>query len=370
MINAYLVKYVNARFNLRSKNYIWTLFAVHFLLTCAYIVYTASSRSDSVSYFLRTSEATDWLSLYESGTKFIGFLSWPFINVLDLSYYSVMILFSFFGYLGILFFYLVAEENIKTRTIWNQFSIVEIVFLFPNLHFWTSSLGKGSTIFLGIGLFVFGLSRFNRRIIPLFLGSYLIFMIRPHILLAIVLAVVIGIFVTNKGIKPIFKWLIIIIAIVVFINISDSVLKFTDVDSLDITSSSKLSHRANELAKSNSGIDIQNYNIFFKLFTFWFRPLFFDGLGTLGLIVSFENVAYLWMFFVAMMTFFKRWSDWNGFFRISLFFFFLGSFILAQVSGNLGIALRQKSQFMPFLFLLYCKAVSIKESLGQQRGAS
>ena len=27
--------------------------------------------------------------------------------------------------------------------------------------------------------------------------------------------------------------------------------------------------------------------------------------------------------------------------------------MLAQVSGNLGIAMRQKSQFMPFLFILY-----------------
>ena len=370
LLNSYLVKYFTSRYELRFKNYLWTLFTVHFMLTCTYIFYTLTSRSDSVSYFLRTSQTTDWQSLYMTGTKFVGFLAWPFINKLGLSYFSMNILFSFFGYLGVVFFYLMAQENIKTKISFFGLSVVELVFLLPNLHFWTSSLGKGSAVFLGIGLFAFGLSRFNRRIIPLILGSYLIFMIRPHILLAIVLAVIIGIFITSAGIKPIIKWLIIIIAVTIFINISDSVLKFTDVDSLDILSSSTLSHRTGELGKSNSGVDIQNYNLFFKMFTFWFRPLFIDGLGILGFIVSFENAASLLVFFFTFRSLFKNWSEWNGFFRITLFIFLLTSFILAQVSGNLGIAMRQKSQCMPFLYLLYCKAISIKDSFTQQRNPS
>ena len=55
----------------------------------------------------------------------------------------------------------------------------------------------------------------------------------------------------------------------------------------------------------------------------------------------------------------KSWSGWNGYFKISLFAFLLGSVILAQITGNLGIALRQKAQLMPFFFILYCKALSL-----------
>lgn len=363
LINSYLVKYVSQNFSVSSQEYLWGLFFFHFLISIGYFLYTLSARSDSVSYFLRTSEAGSWLNLYETGTKFIGFVSWPFINILNLSYYSMMILFSFFGYLGILLFYLAIKENMPSRPFIFNLTIVELVLLLPNLHFWTSSLGKGSFIFLGIGMFVFGLSRINKRLLACLFGAFIIYMIRPHIFLALITAVIIGLFLTNIGIKPFFKWLILFVAFFIFFYISDSVLQFTDVDSLDITSSSVLNRRASELGTSDSGIDINNYNIFFKLFTFWFRPLFFDGLGILGLIASIENAICLFMAIIVIRYLITYWSKWNGFFRIGVFIFILGSFILAQVSGNLGIALRQKSQFMPFLFLLYCKAVSIRSNL-------
>ena len=53
------------------------------------------------------------------------------------------------------------------------------------------------------------------------------------------------------------------------------------------------SHRSTELAKAGSGIDTSNYPLLLKLFTFWYRPLFVDSPGPVGLIVSFENVFYL-----------------------------------------------------------------------------
>jgi hypothetical protein len=35
------------------------------------------------------------------------------------------------------------------------------VFLLPNVHFWSSSIGKGPTMLFGIGMIIYGLSRFN-----------------------------------------------------------------------------------------------------------------------------------------------------------------------------------------------------------------
>jgi hypothetical protein len=45
-----------------------------------------------------------------------------------------------------------------------------------------------------------------------------------------------------------------------------------------------------------------------------------------------------------------------------LFFFLFASFALAQVTGNLGIAMRQKAQLMPFFFIIFCKATTYKGS--------
>src|SRR5690606_925068 len=54
--------------------------------------------------------------------------------------------------------------------------------------------------------------------------------------------------------------------------------------------------RADELAKAGSGVDMSSYPLILKLFTFWFRPLFLDAPGILGLIVSLENLLYLLLF--------------------------------------------------------------------------
>lgn len=359
MFNSFFIRSIATGFNIHSTGYLWLLFAVHFLLTVAYLVYTIESRSDSVSYFTSSDNASDWLSFFETGTKFVGFLAWPFINVLGLSYYAVMLLFSYVGYVSVVLFYLIAVENNRLEPVFNGLSPIELLFLLPNLHFWTSSLGKGSVILFGLGLFSYGLSRFNNRIASLVVGAFLIYMIRPHILLSAVVAVIITLFTSNIGLKPVYKGLILAGAFVAFFYVSGSVLQLTDSDSLDITQSQTLLHRTSDLSHATSGVDIQNYNIVFKLFTFWFRPLFLDGLGLMGFLVSFENAIYLSLFFLVFRMMIKNWNAFNGFYRISLFVFLIGSVILAQVSGNLGIALRQKTQIMPFLFILYCKSLTL-----------
>ena len=362
LFNSMLVKSISNNFHCTPKNYPWILFFFHALITIVYIIYSFDSNSDSWSYYIVPHGRDDWFSMYESGTKFISFLAWPFIKILDISFFGNMIIFAYLGYLGVLLFYLTAIENVNVPRSPNKMGPIEWVLLLPNLHFWTSSLGKGSVSLFAIGLFSFGLSRFNRRYITIIIAGYLVYMIRPHILLALVIGTMIGVFLTNVGIKPIFKWLIFLLSLIAFSYLSKSVLKFTDSDSLNITSSSALSHRTSELSKATSGVDIQNYNQLEKVLTFWFRPLFFDRLGMFGFIASIENAFYIFMFLSIIRRLFVKWSKFNGLFKIFLFSFVLGSVVLAQVSGNLGIALRQKTQFMPFLFILYYKALSFKNS--------
>ncbi|MEO8414733.1 MAG: hypothetical protein ABI472_13795 [Ginsengibacter sp.] len=360
LITAYMIKGVSNKFNVLSENYLWLLFAMHVLLSVGYAVYAANTTSDSIAYYAKARGITEWFSVWGIGTPFIQFLAWPFANLFNLSYYACMIIFSFFGYIAILIFYITARENIKLEPVWLKFTALELVFLLPNLHFWSASLGKGAVILLGLSLFTYGLSRFNRRIFPILIGGALTFMVRPHILFTVIMAVMLGIVLTSTGIKTYLRWIIFLIAAIVFLYISDSVFKFAETDSIDILASSSLSHRASELSKSSSGVDIQNYGLFMKMFTFWFRPLFFDGQGGLGILVSFENLLYVYMFYVVIKKGIMYWADWNGWFRICLFFFLFASFALAQVTGNLGIAMRQKAQLMPFFFIVFCKASSYK----------
>ena len=360
LLNYLLVNFIASVYVGISNNFLWGLFLFHFIITIGYLLYTLSSRSDSFSYYNTTLITENWTSLFKNGTFYISFISWPLVQVFNLSYLSVMLLFSYIGYVGVLLLYLISFENNHLQWRWNNLTAVELTFLLPNLHFWTSSIGKGSVMVMGIGLFFFGLSRFNKRISFIIAGSFLTYMVRSHVFLAIIVSVLLGVLFTNKGIKNSIRWSIFIVSILLFYSFTDNVLLITDTDSLDITSSTTLTHRASELSHASSGVDIQNYNQFFKFFTFCFRPLFFDGLGILGLVSSFENVICLFMFLVVLKNAFFNWSSWNGYFKICIFIFFIGSLMLAQVSGNLGIAMRQKSQFMPFLFILYAHALTYR----------
>lgn len=366
IINYLVTRIVSSNFDIAS-NYLWLLFAVHFLLTITYLISALYSFSDSVAYYNRSLEAGVWMDLWGTSTTFITFLGWIFSHWMGLSYTAIMLIFSYFGYLATVLLYVTAKENISIHPVWQSLTFVEIVFLLPNIHYWSSSLGKGSVILLGLGLFTFGLSRFNHRILPILAGGFLIYMVRPHIMLALALSIMLGIFFTRSGIKWYVRWMIFFIAVGVAYFISDSVVEFAETDSLNlnVVSSDALMHKVEELSRAGSGVDLQNYNIFMKLFTFWFRPLFFDGTSVVGIIASFENLFCLYMAIIIVREGLTNWRNWNGWFRICFFFFLLGSFILAQVSGNLGIAMRQKTQVMPFFFIIFCKALTYKQSVSE-----
>ncbi|UII31646.1 hypothetical protein LVD17_25475 [Fulvivirga ulvae] len=119
----------------------------------------------------------------------------------------------------------------------------------------------------------------------------------------------------------------------------------------ELTEGMEFDQRAESLSRATSGVDISNYSLPLKLFTFLYRPLFFDSPGILGLVVSFENVFLL---FISLYFIFKGGLLYivRGNFMVKTTFisFFTVSLALAQVSGNLGLAIRQKSQVM-LLFL-------------------
>lgn len=369
LVQFLFVKRTASRFKVHSERYLWVLFFVHLLLTATYIIYAYQTTSDAFGYFNRSVRSNNWVELWGTSTTFIDFLAWPFTNLLGLSFLSTMIIFSYFGYLATAFFYISAKENISLNKVWKSYTPIELVFLLPNLHFWSCSLGKGSVILLGLSLFTLGLSRFNRRYFKLAFGGFVVYMVRPHILFAGIIAVMLSSILTSKGIKWYIRGIIFAISLALVIYVGNDVAQFTSVEDFDVLNSEFLSSRASELSKSTSGINIQNYGLPLKMFTFWFRPLFFDGLGMMGLIVSFENAFYLFMFWIVIYYGLKNWKYWNGWFRICFFFFLLGSFALAQVTGNLGIAIRQKAQLMPFFFIVYFKALQYKEAIFKKQFA-
>ena len=334
------------------------LYLYHVFFFWVYYIYALFNASDSKNYFARPQMLDQgWFEFFGTSTTFIDFVSWPFINVLGFNYEMMMILYSWFGYLGFVYSYLFFRENIPIKIkVFKNIDFLVLTLFLPNMHFWTSSLGKGSIIFMGLMMFVYSVKIPKKRWVTLILSSFLVYFIRPHVFLFIAVGVVLGYMTGKEKISFGRKFIIYVLMIGGLILAQDQILGMAGLnnsDDLVEDFESFSTTRSGELADSGSGVDMASYPLPLKLFTFWFRPLFFDAPGALGLIVSVENLIYLLLFFkILKKDFIKFIKNSPILVKMSLTVFFLSSLALTFVMSNLGIIMRQKSMVMYFLFFV------------------
>jgi hypothetical protein len=342
-----------------SVQFFKNLYWYHTFFALVYYMMTRTVRSDSRGYFLNSFYYDNWFDAYTTGTVFIHFLAYPFTNYFSFSYEMMMVLFAWFGYWGFVYFYIVFRENTQFKHKLYKYDLITLFCFLPNMHYWTASLGKGGIIFLGIAMAVYGLSRLATRKIALIIGLAIVYHVRPHVFLFMVVGIVLGIFTGKQKIPFYQKFLVFAGSAGALILLYDTIISFVGLDQDNLLESFNQfsTHRAYELSKkAGSGIDTSNYPLIVKLLTFWFRPLFFDAPNLVGLIVSCENVLYI---FLTWKLFDKKF--W-GFLKqapvlvkTSAVAFLATSFALSGTLSNLGIIIRQKSMVMYFLlFVIIC----------------
>ena len=342
------------------------LYWYHIIFAVIYYAFTRDARSDSKTYYFMASQYQNWFDAYQSGTIFMHFLSYPFVKYLMFSYEMMMVLFSWIGYWGFVYFYIVFRENIRFK---HKLFGIELVTLFtflPNMHYWTASLGKGSIIFFGIAMAVYGLSRFDSRKLALILGLVIVYHVRPHVFLFMAVGILVGIF-TGKQKIPLYQKAIVFTgSAVTLVLLYDTIMAFVGLDTENLFDSFSefADTRAFELAKANSGIDTSNYPLILKLLTFWFRPLFFDAPSFIGIVVSFENMLYVFLTLKLIdRKFFAFIKVAPALVKTSAVTFLATSYALSGTLSNLGIIIRQKSMVMYFLLFLILSFMDYKQSL-------
>jgi hypothetical protein len=358
LLGYFIIGWLSQQFNFVNRRYIVILFLYHSLLAVTYYLYALFNPSDSKAYYRKVIEnfrGPDWGSFYGTSTTFIEFVGYPFIKNMGFTYESIMVLFSFLGFIGFAFFYIFFKERVKLNHKILSVDFVTLIFFLPNLHFWSSSFGKGSLIFFGFGLFFFAINNPGPRLWALLIGGYVIYMIRPHIFFVILIAIGLSYTFSTKGVSVIYRVLILSASVIILSYIYQDILSITGLDDESILESD-FSERADRLTKATSGIDIANYSLPEKMFAFWFRPLFFDAPGMLGLVVSFENLFYLFAFGYLLQPKAISFLFRGDAITKTCLLTFLGvSLALAQISGNLGLAMRQKSQVMILMMFVILK---------------
>lgn len=357
LINQLFFAFLNKRhrfFNIRLMN---TLYFYHLLFFVVYFIYAMYRPSDSKQYyFLSVTQSDYWLDFFETSTPFITFLAIPLVK-LGLSYAGTMLLFSWFGYLGFVFAYLFFRENIPYKIKIFGVDFLTLLLFLPNMHFWTASLGKGSVIFLGLMIVAYAIKKPLNRWFLLSLGSFLVYMVRPHVMLFVMVGITFGYLRGREKINPALKFIVILLMIGFLAIASETILKMVNLENSqnltqDFMNYSEL--QSERLAEhAGSGVNMNNYSLPFKFFTFWFRPLFIDAPNAIGFIISFENLLYLLIFLkILNWRFVKFFRKAPYMVKMSGITFLLATFALTFLMSNLGIIMRQKSQVMYFAFFI------------------
>ncbi len=359
----YNLKNAFSDFTVTDRRLINKLFFYHFLIAISFHFYISIYGGDAIFYW-NTPKSISFNEIMElvkkgSASGVIYLLNYFPSKVLSLSFFTGNMLYALIGYLGFIYIYRI------TKTLFKDFSVISKIKIFgipvfpwiwflPNLHFWSSGIGKDAILFLVIAVFAYSLQKLKKRWIGLALSLLIALLIRPHIALFLLTAFGIG-FILDGTLKGYQKLFIFLLFIAGFVSIFDYVLEFVQLESLEATAiedytSTKIS-KLNKIT-SGSGVDVSEYPFPAKFATFLYRPFFFDINGILAVIASIENLILL-IFTFHVISNKPVKGFWEGNFLIKgiFIYFLIGTIAFSLILGNLGIMLRQKNMLIPVFFI-------------------
>ena len=274
------------------------LFVYHIIFGAYYCFFLIG---DANRYLMNPKKmsALDILNFFNldfKGTYFIYILNyWP-SNILGLSYFTGTMIYSFLGFMGITYFYLICIKFIPYNSKFRRYNLFPLIFFMPMLHFWSCAVGKDTLSFYCVALFAYGIIKPLGRMHYIVFALLLSYFIRPHITLFLVIAFGIA-FVSGSKISNFQRSFFIFILLGIAIYILPQVLNFSKIDNASFDSFDKFSKNHFELLRGNnvgSSVDISSYPLPFKIFTFLYRPLLFDINGLPSFIASIENILLLY----------------------------------------------------------------------------
>ncbi|WP_312751049.1 hypothetical protein [Epilithonimonas hominis] len=367
------------KFLLEDKEYAYlpilnklTLF--HFLLGIAYFFTTNNGGGDAwghwrVAKLMSYDQFVLGLSAGE-GTEFMRSFNYIPANLLGMSFLSNTMFYSMLGSFGITYFFLIAARSVPYNVIIKGYVLFPLIFFLPNLHFWSSGVGKDTVLFLCIGMFVYALMDPFKRIPLIVIAVLLSMAIRPHITLFLMVGFGLA-YIFGGKVSPAQRFIFSAAMIGVGLAILPSVMEFAKIEEASAEGFDKFAQgKAAVLSRAHTGsaIDISSYPFPLKVLTFWFRPALFDVRNINGLIAALENLLLLIVFVKAMRT--KPIAAFKAapfVIKGLVLFLIVGTFAFSQSLGNMGIMIRMRNMFLPGMIIYLMWIFSYEQQLLRNR---
>ncbi len=352
------------RFGL-SKNlelHLHYLLAYHIFFSFFFTWYILNFGGDSQGYWRFTMQQVlingeiSWSRYFGTSTTFILWLTYIPSQVMGLSYLTGNILFGILGFIGIRYIFVMTAEYFPQNHDILGIPLFPTVFYFLNLHFWTAGVGKDAICFWGIAWFLFSIQNYKQRWWQGLIALFFVYMARPHMGQALIGGSALAIFL-GSDIKVGFKVTLGLLAVLGSYFLIDSTAEFLKVEELSIESLTSITTKTAGLLSSGnvgSAVDISSYSLPMRLFTYMFRPLFFDAHNFVALFSSVENLVYLWL----SLFIYRNWTpeairDMPLFLKAGIMTFIPVTLAFMNALSNLGVVMRMKNMTMIY-FLLFC----------------
>lgn len=360
VINMILVsEFVRPRTN--SKGFNFSILLVHYHILIGFYYGWFAFGTDTSFYWnlgdkFRVFNFESWWDAYGTHNYFVFFINYPFSRLLGLNFWTGTFLYSSVSAWAFILLFLAGQDLFKNSKIRiSGVSIWPALLLLPSLHFWSSGIGKDSLIFLFLAMFFYGIRDLRKYVVLVGISSLLLYHVRPHIAFIVLLSSSIMLLLDSK-LHFSYKLIFFSLAIVGFVFIYDEVLKFLKIEELNADSIEGLfSTTSGNLSYGRSFVDMSGYPYPLKVFTFLYRPLFFDAHNFTSFLNSVENLISL----ILTITVFSKVNPIKGYqnspnaIKILLLTFIMATTAFAGALSNFGIMVRMKNMtFIYFLFFL------------------
>ncbi len=298
------------------------------------------------------------------GTGSLRYLSGLVSVFTGTSFMAEFIVFTVVAFAGAVFFYLAFRTAVPDG---DHKRYAFVLFLWPSLVFWPSSVGKEAVMAFTIGLASLGAARLftHRRggLTLLALGLLGAVMVRPHVALMVVVAVAVAyLFVRSTAGSRVLsgsKFVAIACLLVGGAVIASQTADFFDVDQLGTEEVDQTLSQTTEQTTETSGGTFAPARVSSPVdypaavVTVTLRPFIFEARNTDQRISAMEGIALVvllavsWRRLLALPKTVLR----EPFVAYALSYVLLFCYAFSAV-GNFGILARQRTQMLPLLFVL------------------
>jgi hypothetical protein len=298
-------------------------------------------------------------------TRFIRLFTGMVYTVVGPTKLGGFLIFSWLGFLGLFLLYrafTLAVPGGQAR------SYARMLFFFPSMLFWPSSVGKEAWMILAIGVTSFGIARIladdiGRGLVPLVAGAWMVAVVRPHVAAMLGVGAVAAYLVKpadprHREIAPVVKGVLLVaigLGSLLLVQRTDAFLRETGVREEGLTDT--LERTTFRTQQGGSEFDpsvlASPARIPIAFATVLFRPVVLEAENFQAVLAALEGTAlfllcaWRWTWIVTAVRDVRRRA------YVAMAVAYIGVFVFGFSSiANFGILARQRVQVLPFLFVL------------------